>query len=114
MKEDELRCHVRPIGYAEKQRDERIRALGDLALIDAVLALEITDVWRAIVQDMRNGIVVEGRRGLSRKQRTSLEENIRAEMPILASEVPRGREVETPTVLRNLPKKPPQRRPVDE
>jgi len=87
--------------------------LSDDALLDNALEADLSEQQREIVDDM----VSKGRR-LSTKQRKLLEAFIEGtpyeaepEYLNLVSRglVPRGREVETPEVLRNLPKLPPGR-----
>jgi hypothetical protein len=85
-----------------------IAALADRALVDKLLADdELTDQEREAFQRWRDqGWDLR----LTRQQRTWAEEVALRLMPIPADVVPRGREVETPEVLRNLPKRPPPRR----
>jgi hypothetical protein len=97
----------------EQARDARIAALGDFALLQQLTGdaddAELNDVERTMLSDMF-GQVREGRR-LTKKQRKWSEDIARRTMPILASDVPRGKRVETPVALRreNLPLRPPGR-----
>lgn len=95
-----------------------IAALTDEALLKrAVDSDEIESDEKAAFIDMRANFLdhlgepTDWR--LSRKQRRWVEEAVLRVTPVLAADVPRGREVKTPAVLQNLPKKPPPRRKDD-
>jgi hypothetical protein len=94
---------------AEDRRIARIAALSDKALLFVVLAHgdALTDAQRVAFIEMRA-------RGfeLSTSQRSWVEGIARQVIPFdEADGVPKGKPVETPAVLRNLPKAPPGRRP---
>lgn len=100
------------MNQAEEIRNEAIRKLSDVDLLDRVLSDRSGDVStaeRKAFQEMRGAIVLEERTALSKRQRAWTEEACRRIMPINAADVPRGREVATPHVLQNLPMKPPGR-----
>lgn len=90
---------------AEQARDERIRQLSDSQLLaylkSATIDAELTPYESAAFGAMR------GR--LSASQRRWACDVARRVMPLLAAEVPRGREVATPKALQILPKQPPGR-----
>ena len=91
-----------------------IAALSDTHLLLRVLEEdEITTAERDAFREMRALILTGDRERLSKKQRSWAEEVLRRCTPVLASDVPRGREVATPAVLQNLPKRPPPRRRED-
>lgn len=92
---------------AEVKRNERIAKMSDRDLLNTVLeaALEdISDAEMAAFADM----LAKGQ-SLSQKQRAWAESAARRVIPVSSGDVPRGRPVETPAVLRNLPKAPPGR-----
>ena len=103
---------------AEARRDDRIAKMGDLDLLNLLLA-DATDGVRpderTAFTDMRGqladafGEPITGRR-LSQKQRAWAEEAARRIVPLRAEDVPRGREVPPPEALKNLPKAPPGRK----
>ena len=79
-----------------------IAALTDRELLDKLLADdELTEYERSAFGEWR---------GLMHTPRAWAEEVALRLMPIPADAVPRGREVATPDVLKNLPKRPPPRR----
>jgi len=102
-------------------RDEDLRQLSEL-LDDH--ADELSETEAEAFADMRADLVaygtLDGRYQLSDKQRAWLRvvhERVAApqyENLVSSGRVPRGREVETPDVLKNLPKKPPPRRRGDD
>jgi hypothetical protein len=103
------------VNTAEDQRNARIAAMDDLEILELLLddaTGEVTDYDRGAFVGMRarviNHLGVETRR-LSRKERKWAEDAARRIVPLNVKEVPRGRPVETPAVLRHLPKKPPGR-----
>ena len=98
-------------GNAEKKRDQRIAWLDDLALLEELLKEESVIgearcVFETRHREIRNGV----RACLSRRERAWAEETARKFMPMRAEDAPRGKEVPTPEVLKNLPKKPPPRK----
>jgi len=93
---------------AEHRRNLQISAMHDMPLLEHVLAFDdLTPPERTSFMEMRSEIVTHQRACLSRKQRSWLEDVAKRVTPIDAKAVPRGREVVTPPVLRNLPKRPP-------
>ncbi len=91
---------------AERKRDEYIRSLDAQQLLSKLLSDdEITDVERSAFDDMNRQA-----RSLTPAQRKWAEDVMRRITPLDASLVPRGREVETPDVLKKLPLHPPNRR----
>jgi hypothetical protein len=94
---------------AERRRNVRIRAMSDEDLLNLVCASDfredVTSGEYAAFANMR-----ANQETLTLKQRAWAEEVARRVVPFDARDVPRGREVETPAVLRNLPKSPPGRR----
>jgi hypothetical protein len=85
----------------------------DLDLLDeAEDSGKLSERQLEIIDDLRDQLA---RRPLTQNQRSFVEAMIagqryeREEAPIPASAFPRGREVPTPEVLRNLPKRPPGR-----
>jgi hypothetical protein len=96
---------------AERRRDLRISAMPDLELLDVVCAdFQSEDPDSAALAafvDMRKG-VSDGNR-LTRRQREWAESLARQVVPLDWRDAPRGHEVETPDVLKTLPKKPPRR-----
>lgn len=104
---------------AEEKRNLRIARMGDLELVNLVLADATGDVRpdeRKAFEDMRRGLAddlgtpISGRR-LRPKQRTWAEEAAQRVVPLDVRDVPRGKPVETPAALKNLPKVPPGRAP---
>ena len=98
------------MNFAERRRDLHISAMLDLELLDMLCGdpeLEVSE-WRAF-RNMRAEIRTGSYKRLSLKQRAWAEDVARRITPIKASDVPKGAEVETPEVLRNLPKEPPRR-----
>ena len=105
------------------QRDDDLRMLA--TLLDDHLE-ELSEAEVEAFADMRFNMTAyekvggqDHRRQLSAKQRqwvTSVHERLVPQYANLVSRglVPRGREVPTPPVLQNLPKKPPPRRRDDE
>lgn len=99
------------MGFTERQLE------GDRKLVREVLAEEITEAEREAFTEML-AMLDAGRRTLSERQRSWVREvGKRAGADVdnvmerwKRGEIPRGREVETPAVLRNLPMKPPGRR----
>lgn len=88
----------------------------DLELLSTALDMDLADAVRAAFEDMQHKV---DRYPLSKKQRDWLKAVIAGEkydpdpeyLNLMSSgKVPRGREVATPAVLQNLPKKPPPRR----
>lgn len=96
---------------AERQLKERIACMRDLELLREVESLIAHDERYAheleAFVDMRHW--VEAGRFLNKKQRAWVEEVAAILFPLDSRYVPRGREVQTPDVLRNLPKRPPGR-----
>lgn len=101
------------MNLAEDKRNARISATPDVELLGRVLTSgELSEAEVHAFADMRAGLVDPGGTvpsRLSRKQRSWLEEVARRVLPVDAKEVPRGKEVDVPEVLKNLPKKPPGR-----
>ena len=92
-------------------RSAAIAAIPDAELLNKLLADdELTDYERHVFVEWREKIRTHEWLGLKRRQRAWAEEAMRKIMPIPADAVPRGREVATPDVLKNLPKRPPPRR----
>lgn len=85
----------------------------DLDLIGRILDErnwpEISYFERTSFRQMREWVAATPYRTLSLKQRAWAHEVWQRLRPIDVAKVPRGREVATPAVLRNLPKKPPGR-----
>jgi hypothetical protein len=99
---------------AIERRNARIALLPDLALLRALGAEEgvrdegLSDVeFTAFVDMLRD---VKAGLSLTPKQREWAEDAARRILPYAAEDTPRGREVLTPEVLKNLPKSPPRRR----
>lgn len=83
----------------------------DSDLLRRVLDTKLTDEQREIFEDMLDKIGSTGK--LSEKQRTwakSIVDEPEYENLVSSGKVPRGREVPTPPVLQNLPKRPPPRK----
>ncbi len=107
------------MNIAEEKRDLRIARMTDLDLLNVLLADQTGGVRpdeRKAFEDMHRwvadslGTPIVGRR-LKPKQRTWAEEAARRIVPIDSRDVPRGKPVETPAALKNLPKAPPGRKP---
>ena len=98
------------MNFAEHRRDLRIASMLDLELLDLLLGDgEVEEDEKIVASDMRAPLLSGERRRLSLKQRAWAEDIARRVTPISAKDAPEGRPVETPEVLRNLPKKPPRR-----
>lgn len=103
------------MSLAEDKRDARIAAMDDGTLLEVVLESgELSETETHAFADMKAGLenyeMEAGEVGrLSKRQRAWLEEVGRRVVPIRAEDAPRGREVPTPEVLKNLPKRPPGR-----
>lgn len=95
--------------FATDARDRRIARMSDRDLLTAILKEDLSPGTRKAFSEMLAWIDQGEGRGLSKRQREWVEDALREETPIEAVDVPRGREVETPDVLKNLPKKPPHR-----
>lgn len=95
----------------ERLRDARLSAMSDRALLELVLddhGEEVTIAERAAFAEMLSA--VKGGYYLTERQRAwALDAGARV-TPIDAKDVPAGRPVEVPAVLRNLPLKPPGRK----
>jgi hypothetical protein len=86
----------------------------DLQLLARILAKsnapELTPNEEQMFAEMQALLLSGERHVLSRRQR-ALASDVWARLkPISLDEVPKGREVDLPEVLRNLPKRPPHRR----
>lgn len=105
---------------AERRRDLKIRAMTDLDLLAMLIADgDVTSEEGAAFASMRvalcNHFGESVRCSLSTKQRAWAEDVARRVMPLDSKDVPRGREVVKPSVLRGcLPKKPPRRSTSDD
>jgi|SRR5579859_4827115 len=90
------------------------RRQADLAMLDRILAPhnqpEMSQSEYEAFVEMRSILLSSGRHVLSRKQRLWAEDADKRLRALPASEVPRGREVPIPEVLRVLPLRPPHRR----
>jgi len=95
---------------AEDKRRARIAAMSDDDLVDVCLAER--EAYSAGYQGLLDGFRQQRRTGrpLSARQRQIAEECAVQVVPLNAKEVPVGKPVPTPTVLLNLPKKPPGRK----
>lgn len=99
----------------------------DLEMLDAILLADdkfdgegdqpLRDVERRAFTDMAAWLKFNPRRELSEKQRSWIGKTYERvigtpyyENLVSTGKAPRGREVETPVVLQNLPKKPPGRK----
>jgi hypothetical protein len=106
------------IMYIIGQREE------DLKLLRSVLEKPISPVVREKFEDMLAQMTAsehlyENQYSLSRKQRQFVQDELdkfepRYENLVSNGLVPRGREVEMPAVLQNLPKRPPTRKASDD
>jgi hypothetical protein len=91
-------------------RTEKIAKMTDRAIVVLLLREEsLSDGARKAFSEMLTWLDRGEGRGLSVKQREWVEGALLEYTPIAATDVPRGREVETPAVLKNLPTKPPRR-----
>jgi hypothetical protein len=98
------------MNYAEQRRNVAIAAMSDLDLLRVVTRPHAEDVSEGEFNAFVDMLAwVEGGAALSKKQRAWAEEAARRIVPLKAEDVPRGREVVVPDVLRHLPKKPPPR-----
>ena len=91
-------------GAADKIARE-VAALSDIDLLKRVLGAtgdDVTIAERDAFRDMLALILAGDREWLSKKQRSWAEEVARRIAPILAADVPRGREVPTPAVLQKF------------
>ncbi len=91
-------------------RTEKIAKMTDKAIINSLLKEDLADGARKAFEEMKTWLDRGEGRGLSVKQREWVESALLEHTPIAAADVPRGREVQAPEVLRNLPLKPPPRR----
>lgn len=95
------------------------RAEEDLALLDKILEFALPEDQREAFTEMRREVKAGRRERLSGKQRQWARDVLDEHIPqyenlVSTGKVPRGREVETPEVLRNLPKRPPPRPKTDD
>jgi hypothetical protein len=90
-------------------RTEKIAKMTDKAIVALLLKEELSEGARIAFLEMNSWLAQGEGRGLSIKQREWVESALLEYMPLNASDVPRGKEVETPAVLKNLPLKPPKR-----
>ena len=102
------------MNFAEQRRNVRIAAMTDRELLELLCRDDdVRPDEYAILASMRAQVLNhlgEQDGHLSKKQRAWAEDVARRVVPLDAREVPRGRPVETPSVLQNLPKRPPPRR----
>jgi hypothetical protein len=102
------------VNFAEQRRNVRIAAMTDRELLELLCRDDdVRPDEYAILASMRAQVLNhlgEQDGHLSKKQRAWAEDVARRVVPLDAREVPRGRPVETPSVLQNLPKRPPPRR----
>jgi hypothetical protein len=102
------------LNFAEQRRNVRIAAMTDRELLELLCRDDdVRPDEYAILASMRAQVLNhlgEQDGHLSKKQRAWAEDVARRVVPLDAREVPRGRPVETPSVLQNLPKRPPPRR----
>lgn len=91
-------------------RTEKIAKMTDKAIVILLLKEDLGDDTRRAFSEMLAWLDRGEGRGLSIKQREWVESALLEYLPISAADVPRGREVPTPEVLRKLPLKPPPRR----
>ena len=96
---------------AEKKRLARIAALTDQTLLWELISNdhELTPLERESFRDMDDAL--DRGRKLSPKQRAWAEGVAKRFFPLVAGEVPKGKPVEKPAVLLNLPKHPPGWKP---
>jgi hypothetical protein len=101
-----------PVNDAERKRNARIAALDDRTLLRLLLQ-DFGDDVSSEERDAFDGMLRTTVRSsmslvpLTQKQRAWAEEVARRVVPFDSNEVPRGKEVATPAVLKNLPKRPP-------
>jgi hypothetical protein len=102
------------VNFAEQRRNVRIAAMTDRELLELLCRDDdVRPDEYAILASMRAQVLNhlgEQDGHLSKKQRAFAEDIAHRVVPFDAREVPRGRPVETPSVLQNLPKRPPPRR----
>ena len=91
-------------------RTEKIAKMTDRGIVLLLLKEDLRPETRKAFEEMKSWLDRGEGRGLSVKQREWVESALLEYTPISADDVPRGREVETPTVLKNLPLKPPSSR----
>jgi hypothetical protein len=91
-------------------RTEKIAKMTDKAIVNALLKEDLGEDTRRAFSEMLAWLDRGEGRGLSVRQREWVESALLEYTPISASDVPRGREVQTPEVLKKLPLKPPTRR----
>jgi hypothetical protein len=97
------------VNNAEEMRNARIATMSDLTLLRLLTTDPgVADFEASAFNDMIR--YVERVNSLSARQRAWAEEVARRVVPLDSREVPRGKEVETPAVLKHLPKTPPGRR----
>lgn len=97
---------------AERRRDNRIADLNDTEILDLLCACDsdadVTVDEFVAFSSMRNA--GRGHIFLTKRQRAWAEAVAKRIVPFDSRDVPRGREVPTPEVLRVLPKRPPRAR----
>ena len=102
------------MNFAEQRRNVRIAAMTDRELLELLCRDDdVRPDEYAILASMRAQVLNhlgEQDGHLSKKQRAFAEDIAHRVVPFDAREVPQGRPVETPSVLQNLPKRPPPRR----
>jgi len=91
----------------------------DIALLRTVLDQRLEDAEAEAFKSMLEELVEKRRDCLSGKQRSWVRDVVDAHVPqyenlVSSGKVPRGREVETPPALRNLPKRPPSKPRLDD
>ncbi len=98
---------------AEEIRNAEIAKLTDADLLTRIVTSprdeEMRDAEFNAFVDMLRDLKAKRQQYLSVRQRQWAEQVCRRITPIRAADVPRGREVVTPAVLRDLPKVPPGR-----
>lgn len=98
------------MNLAERRRDLRIAAMLDLELLDLVCNDgEVEADEFVIACNMRTQVRAGERAHLSLKQRAWAEDIACRITPFSSKDVPEGRPVATPDVLKDLPKRPPRR-----
>lgn len=95
------------------------RAQEDVELLRTVLANRLEDEQHEAFSSMLEELVEGRRERLSGKQRSWVRDVLEEHIPqyenlVSSGKVPRGREVETPPALRNLPKRPPSKPRLDD